>query len=114
VTVGSILGDAVLSKTAPERLANFQNGSQGSAKRTRFRKLADSDGYRPDGDAESGPMASAWDSDLPFGAASPDRPSNFGLPIAAGCITPHSPASLKFGGGTFPPRPFRRTSRDQS
>jgi hypothetical protein len=32
VTVGSILGDAVLSKTAPERLANFQNGSQGIGK----------------------------------------------------------------------------------
>jgi hypothetical protein len=32
-TVGSILADAVLSKTAPEGLANFQTGPQGSAKR---------------------------------------------------------------------------------
>jgi hypothetical protein len=31
-SLGSIPVDPVLSKTAPESLANFQNGSQGSAR----------------------------------------------------------------------------------
>jgi hypothetical protein len=38
-SVGSIPGDAILSKTAPDSLANFQNEPQGSARRTQFRNV---------------------------------------------------------------------------